>query len=58
MKGSGAKAKDITKEIAWVNQLREWQEHAGTGNADALLESMKWISSATASSPSRRTATS
>jgi len=41
MKGSNAKAKDITKEIAWVGQLREWQEHAGTGNADALLESLK-----------------
>ena len=43
MKGSGQKAKDITKEIAWVQQLREWQEHAGQSgaNADALLESMK-----------------
>jgi GTP pyrophosphokinase len=40
-KGSRAKAKDATKEIAWVGQLREWQEHAGTGNADAFLESMK-----------------
>ena len=43
MKGSHAKAKDITKEIAWIGQLREWQERAGAGaaNADALLESMK-----------------
>jgi GTP pyrophosphokinase len=40
-KGVGAKAKDLTHDIAWVQQLREWQEHAGTGNSEALLESMK-----------------
>ena len=43
MNQPGKKANDLTKEIAWVSQLRDWQEHAGTGptNADAFLESMK-----------------
>ena len=42
MQGRGAAAKNATKEITWVAQLRDWQEHAGAQeNAEAFLESMK-----------------
>jgi GTP pyrophosphokinase len=39
-KGSGSEAQNLTHEIAWVQQLREWQEHMGS-DPEALIESMK-----------------